>query len=305
MHSWEKRVALLIVSFLFLMAAFYSQQVRLDLKMDEARRWDYRLAETTYLPPNEVLQVLSLGYKAFLADMIFMQANNHFATHLSFDRKYVWLDNYVGAIIGYCRNSKGVRVPIPPELCDGSDGTEWVDGLFPFNPRVYLWASQVVKYAQLITDDIVDKSIYFGKTGIHYCPDSWELYYDVGFNLFFEYRGLDEETKQLKKKEALDYFSLATTLPNSRVGTHFATGTMWTRGSKEQALKQFYSTYYHSSEQDRSEMRNLARTYGHSRLADTLEAEEKSWKEDFPYISIHLYQLLGPRLDSKAGFQKE
>ena len=301
MQSPTVRTTLLVVAFAFIMACFWTQKLKLDQRLLVAQYQDFRMAETTYLPPNEVLKVLAMGYEAFAADMVFMQANAYFANHLMYDRKYEWLDNYIGAITGYCRDRFGRRLALVPEVCESSGEGEWIGGLFPFNPRVYLWASQVIKFAPLLTDPIIDKSIYYGRSGIHYCPDIWELYFDVGFNLYFEYRDKPDHVRASQKREAMDYFSLAANLPGSDVDPNFVTGTLWNKDETERAIQQVYLTYYHATDRQRKEMRSRIRVYGEEQLANLFEAEEKAWQAEFPYLPQNLYHVLGrPRVALKS-----
>jgi hypothetical protein len=316
MESSGKRVALLLVSFCFMVAAFGTQKLRLDQKLTKAREVDLRAAETTYMPPNEVVRFLSMGYEPFASDMAFMAANNYFATHLSFDRKYEWLDTYVDSIIGYCRDRFGRKLLLPPDECEprcksDENCTEegavcdagicqtdmerhWVDGVFPFNPRVFLWAAQVIKFAPILSNEIIDRSIYYGRTGIYFCPDNWELYFDVGFNLYFEYRDkTPEETRALRMK-GLDYLSLASVLPNSSVDPNFVAGNLWDKEETERAIQQIYQTYYHASDRQREEIRTRARAYGEKELANRFEDEETRWQEQFGYIPQPLFHVVGP-----------
>ncbi len=295
MRDPQKRITILVLAFAVLMACFVAQVMRQEQKFLVAKTKDFRLAETTYLPPNEVLKVLALGYDPFVADMVFMQANSYFATHLMYDRKYAWLDNYLGAMVGYCRDRFGRRMSLIPDECDENPDTEWIPGLFPFNPRVYLWASQVIKFAPYLRDSIIDKSIYYGKTGIHYCPDNWEIYFDVGFNLYFEYRDLPLEEKEALKREALNYFSVASNLPNSSIDPNFVAGTLWSKEETERAITQVYMTYYHASERQKKEMRTRVRAYGEGELADLFERDETAWQEQFPYLPQSLFHVVGIR----------
>jgi len=280
-----------------------------------------------------------MGYAPFIADLVFMAANSYFATHLSFDRKYAWLHTYVDAIIGYCEGPGGEKVLLPPPSCEtpcrtaadcpgnntcfrpveedlrgadregwclGDDSNHWVDGIFPFNPRVYLWASQVIKFAPLLTDGIIDRSVYYGRTGIHFCPDNWELYFDVGFNLYFEYRDKTPEEKQALRKEGLDYLSVASLLPNSSVDPNFVAGTLWSKEETERAMRQIYLTYYHATDRQRKEIRSRVRVYGQRELADLFEQDEKTWQEQFSFIPQSLFHLVAapvvpvPSLSSEA-----
>jgi hypothetical protein len=293
MESPRKRLALVIGAFVFLMAAFGTQVLRLDIQFLEARDVDLRKAETTYMPPNEMVRVLSLGYEPLVSDFVFMSANNYFAGHLSFDRQYQWLHTYVDAIIGYCRGPDSTKLMLPPDECIAVDENNWIAGVFPFNPRVYLWASQVIKFSPLLTDDIIDRSIYYGKTGIHFCPDIWELYFDVGFNLYFEYRSKSPAEKKQLAEQGLDYLSIAALLPGSAVDPNFVSGTLWNKEENERAIQHLYLTYYHATDRQRKELRTRARFYGKQELADLFEASENRWKEQFRYLPANLFHVLG------------
>lgn len=291
MESAHIRVTLLIGSFAFLMACFCAQVLKLEQKFLEAREKDFRLAETIYMPPNEMARVISLGYEPFAADMVFMSANSYFTTHLIYDRRYQWLDTYLDAVIGYCRDERGMRQWLSPDQCEEA-GNTWVKGMFPFNPRVFLWASQVIKFAPMLTDEIIDRSVYYGKTGIHFCPDDWKLYYDVGFNLYFEYREKSDEERQALRKEALEYFSLASLLPDSSVDPNFVAGVMFGKDESERAIRHVYQTYYHATDRQKKEIRSRVKVYGQQELADLLEDEERRWKEQYRYIPQGLYHVI-------------
>lgn len=293
----NRRIAFLLLAFVFILSAFATQYLTLERKFSRSRDTDFRRAETTYMPPNEMTRVFSLGYEPFVADLVLMAANAYFANHLSFDRKYRWLDNYLDSIIGYCRDRLGHRVFLPPSECEEQDGHRWVDGVFPFNPRVYLWASQVVKFAPLLTNEVIDKSIYYGKTGIHFCPDNWELYFDVGFNLYFEYRDKSQEERRILHLEGLSYMAVASVLPGSSVDPNFVAGNLWSKEETERAMQQVYMTYYHGTDAQRKEMRTRVRAYGERELADLFEAEEKNWQEQYPYIPRSLFHIISTRYE--------
>ena len=300
MQSRETRISLLIVSFIILMVCFLSQKIRLDQKFLAAQNKDFRIADAVFLPPNQVLSAMTLGYDAFAADLIFMEANSYFMNHLTHDRQYKWLDNYLAALMGYCSDEGGHRWRLPPEDCQGQ-GFAWLDGVFPFNPRVYLWASQVVKFGHSLTDEVVDLSVYYGKTGIYYCPDAWELYLDVGFNLYFEYKS--RENQEVRKREALDsYFAVAASLPGSQVDPNFLATMYWNRGEAELAIRQTYLTYYKATQRQRAELRTRLQGFDREDLAQQYEAEEQAWKSCFPYVPDPLLHTLGrPAIPGDGG----
>lgn len=294
MESSRTRIIILVAGFLFLGACFLTQYMHLEIKFSKSMFEKLGIADTVYLPPNEVLRFTVLAYEPFASDMVFMSAHNYFTTHLVFDRKYQWLDRYVDAIVGYCRGKHHERLLLPPQECK-NNGAEWVDGLFPFNPRVYLWASQVVKYVQLLTNDVIDKSVYFGKTGIHFCPDSWELYFDVGFNLYFEYKNKTPQEFETLRAQGLEYIAIAAQLPGSEVDPNFVSGVLWNKEQTKRALQELYMSYYNATDIQRKEIRSRVKFYGEKELAKEWEKEEQEWKNDFPYFPQQMYHLIGPK----------
>ncbi|MBM4389202.1 MAG: hypothetical protein FJ088_15795, partial [Deltaproteobacteria bacterium] len=151
----EKRATFAALTIVFLFACFFTRAARLNVKyaalnpVRDAEVWkrisegssspeideilrsgSLHHAETLYLPPPAVLKILSMGYLENLADLLFVRAHSYFLTHFFSDRIFNWLDLYVDRIIS----------------------------LDPNNPRVYLWAAQVVKYGQIIDNNIIVKA---------------------------------------------------------------------------------------------------------------------------------------------------
>jgi hypothetical protein len=292
--SRKARLALLLGSTLLLLAVFGTQKIRQDLLFQRALSTDTRLAETSYLPPNEVLRFLALGHEPFFADMIFSYAQQYFFTHLVADRQYRWMDNYMDAIVGYCRGGDGLRRAVAKPRCEGAEG-QWVEGLFPFNPRVYTWVSQILKFVPRMSNGIVDQAVYYGENGTTFCPDSWNIYFDLGFNLYYEYQGLTDAQRLANKKRGLDFMTRAAQMPGAEIDPNFVVHKMWEKESLADAVRMAYLTYYTGDETQREDIRKRLTAYGEPGLATALENEEKRWKEEFPFLPLRFYQTLGPR----------
>lgn len=276
---------------MLLLAIAGTQILRLEIRMDRKMADDSRLAETSYMPPNQVLRFTSIGYEPFMADMVFISAQQYFFTHLTTDRQFNWLAVYTDAMVGYCRGADGERIEAPPSKCIGDD-RGWVDGLFPFNPKIYTWATEIVKFVPRLTMGIVDKAINYGLTGIEFCPDSWEIYFELGFNLFHEHHGIAMEERELRSAQGLEYITLASKLPGAQVNPNFVAGHLWKRHDADGALETVYRTYFQSTPFERDQIRRRLEARGMPELAQSFASEEELWQENFRFVTHTFHHQL-------------
>jgi len=287
-----------------LVAIFGTQALRLEIRLDRKKSSDLNLAETSYMPPNQVMRFASLGYEPFIADMVFINAQQYFFNHLITDRKFAWLAIYTDAIVGYCRAADGDRLEIPPSKCSGED-RGWVKGLFPFNPKLYTWATEIVKFVPRLTMDTVDKAIYYGQTGVEFCPDSWEIYFELGFNEFFEHHGIPMEERKARAARGLEHISIASKLPGARVNPNFVVGHLWNRAESVQALDMVYRTYYHANIRERSEVRERLAAWKMEELAGHFSAEEERWQLRYPFLTPSFFHQLDDYADVALNKQED
>jgi hypothetical protein len=303
LESRYNRMALLVGSFLVLAAVFGTQALRQEISLDRKLNRDYRLAETSFMPPNQVLRFASLGYEPFVADMVFVNAQQYFFNHLISDRKFSWLSIYTDAIVGYCRSVDGERMAVPPSECVG-ETLGWVKGLFPFNPKFYSWSTEIVKFVPRLTMDIVDKAIYFGRTGIEFCPDSWEIYYELGFNQFFEHHNITMDERVERSERGLEYITIASKLPGARVNPNFVVGHLWKRADSEGALEAVYRTYYHATTKERAEVRERLEVREMEELARHFSAEEERWQQSYPFVALRFFHQIDDHLDVTSSVKE-
>ncbi|MFH1531946.1 MAG: hypothetical protein ABIK09_14565 [Pseudomonadota bacterium] len=303
LESRYNRIALLAGSFLVLAAIFGTQALRLELRMDRKMAKDFRLAETSYMPPNQVLRFASLGYEPFVADMVFINAQQYFFNHLIADRKFDWLSIYTDAIVGYCRAADGDRRSVPPSECSGED-RGWVKGLFPFNPKLYTWATEIVKFVPRLTMDTVDRAIAYGRTGVEFCPDSWEIYFELGFNEFFEHHGISMEEREERVARGLEHISIASKLPGARVNPNFVAGHLWKRAEAGQALEMVYRTYYHANIRERGEVRERLTAWNMDALARHFAGEEERRRSRYPFLTPSFFHQIDDDADLARNTQE-
>src|SRR5262249_33944472 len=64
--------------------------------------------EISYLPRTDALRLLTIGYREFWADVLWLRSINYFGEHLHTDHKYKALDRYLEAVIGLDPKFQGV-----------------------------------------------------------------------------------------------------------------------------------------------------------------------------------------------------
>ena len=261
----SRRILFLILVGSILLGALAGQDNRVKLKY---RRAEMKItmapAEVEFVPPNDTLDYLALGMPHFLADQLFIRANMYFLRHLFTDRVYGWFDRYIEAI---CH-------------------------LDPLNPSVYLFASRMVKFGQIIDNQTILKSNEYASKGIERFPDEWRFYMEIGFNLYFEYKPVDDVDSEQKRSEATRFFSTAATLPGSQIDPNFIAELYLRANSVESALALAYELYFDASETERESLRGRVALI-EKEAAEELGKIEKRWKDNFSYVPPRLAPLLG------------
>lgn len=223
-------------------------------------------AETLYLPPVIVLRFMSAGYREALADLLFVRAHSYFLSHFFSDRRFIWLTNYYDAITG----------------------------LDPDNPKVYLWAAQVVKLGQMIDDNAIALANGFLGDGLERFPRDWQMHLDLGFNLYFEFKGSSEEEKSLAKLRARDHFATAAGLPGSNIDPNFV-AELFQRGQEDGlAVAYALQKYYEATPDQRNQLLRRISTLSDT-LADGIRFEEERWRQDYSHLPVALFALLDDR----------
>ncbi len=109
--------------------------------------------ENVYAPPAVFLEIVSLGYRRALADVLWFRTVDYFGRHYNTDRTYTWLAHMLDRI------------------------TE----LDPTALHVYRFAAFILPWEASAVDD----SIALLEKGVRNLPDQWELQYYLGFNQYF------------------------------------------------------------------------------------------------------------------------
>lgn len=226
-------------------------------------------AETLYLPPVLVLKVLSAGHQPALADLLFVRAHAWFLSHFFSDRRFVWLTNYYDAITG----------------------------LDPDNPKIYTWAAQVIKLGQIIDDDIINKANGFLSDGLQRYPLDWQMHLDLGFNLYFEFKGSTPEEKSIARLKARDHFATAAGLPGAVIDPNFVAELFQRDQEDGMAIAYALQKYYEATEDQRNQLLRRISVLSDA-LADGIRQEERRWRSNAGYLPIALFAILDRRPDS-------
>ena len=266
-----RRIALLIAISLLVLGVLGTRTSRLDLRYDHAHMERVANPETFFIPPPVALKVLSLGHQTFMADLLFLRANLYFVDHLFGDRIFNWLDTYVKTMVA----------------------------LDPNYERVYEWAVQSVKYGQMVSNKVIEKSNDYARMAIKRFPDDWRFYFDIGFNYFIEWHAKTPAEHQKMRKKALPYFSIAAALPGSQLDPNFVTSLYLEGDDVEMALCHAYMRYWEASPRERRSLRARITRYESQAAAHRLSEMEHAWKSSFPYMNEGLFELVG-KLKTRA-----
>ncbi len=253
------------------MIAMTSGTMSGDRALEYSTIGDPGAAETLYLPPVLVLTILSAGNRSALADLLFVRAHSYFLSHFFSDRRFTWLGNYYDAITG----------------------------LDPDNPRIYLWAAQAVKLGQMIDDETVGIANRFLEDGIARFPRDWQMHLDLGFNLYFEFRGKNDEEKSLARLRARDHFATAAGLPGSNIDPNFV-AELFQRGHDDGlAVAYAMQKYYEATEDQRNQLLRRISTLSDT-IAEGIRLEESRWRQHYSHIPVALFALIDDRGEETA-----
>jgi len=251
--------------------------------------------DIVYLPPPSVLKMSSLGYGPTWGDMLFVRTHAYYLRHMYGDQIFRWLETYSDAVIN----------------------------LDPDNREIYYWASQVVRYGQTVSEEIIARSNQFAEKGLERFPDDARLYAHVGFNLYFELRPMLLDREQVLRdkidatsdpaerdraldemngirrqrieleEQALVHYTTAAMLPHSTVDPVFLFDLYIKQDQTEAAVHIARSLYFDVSPQNRAQLLERLKIAGRDTEASELQQAEEMYKEEMPFISPELYRMVG------------
>jgi tetratricopeptide (TPR) repeat protein len=139
--------------------------------LERQRPQAVRAAELSYLPRGDYLKVAVLGYRQLAADLIWLQAVQHFGKRTQSAEGYRWAYHAV-------------------------------DVLTDLDPK-FSFAYQAAGAILGVVAEQVDESVAILKKGIAHNPTVWELPFFLGYNYYYELHDSAEAAKYFRAASAL------------------------------------------------------------------------------------------------------
>lgn len=270
--SAVSRAAIGVMTFATLVSLALRSQGEIEL---ERADWPPR-EEILLLPQKDALKLMALGYREFVADLVWLRAIAYFGEHLQTDRKYRWLDRYLETIIHLDPRFKGV----------------------------YRYAGAITMYnLRIITKEAVRASIHYLEKGYRQFPKEWEFPFMICSNYLFEMPRFarDAAEKQRFQEIGAEYCREASVLPGALHYLPAMTGGVLSRLGKRQLAERHFRELILRTE-DPKLRQQLEKRYAalvSEQAAKRLERDAaaffESHRRSYPYLSPDLFFLLGPR----------
>ncbi|MDX2021297.1 MAG: hypothetical protein SF187_13740 [Deltaproteobacteria bacterium] len=184
-------------------------------------------ADILYLPPAKALKVASLGHHELLADLLAARANIYFGDQVEKKGQHRWLAWYLNAVVE----------------------------LDPYFEPLYRRGAVMLMYStSKVTFENVEAATTLLRRGLKIFPGSWELYFQLGFNLYYEMPGVvpaDDKRIPGWKKEGIEALRHATLF--DEVPPWYPTlvaGMLSKQGEREMAIKHLEQTYAATSDEE-------------------------------------------------------
>lgn len=229
-----------------------------------------------YLPPKDYLVLGALGYRAALADLIWMKALVYYGEELGHRGNVRHLYRYADAMLA----------------------------LDPDFKKVYRWvASSAIYRTGTVTVADAQAAISYLERGTRRFPDDGELAWDLGANYTYELAPMlaSAEEREAARRKGLDYLEAAVLRNAGPPWLVLQTaGQLRALGRNEQAIRHLEDVYAvssdanlkHQIEGQLSRLRSATYAEAFRRSNEELEADRL---RDYPYLETTLYLLVGPR----------
>lgn len=238
-------------------------------------------ADTRYLPPSEAIRLASLGHRELAADLLAARTNIYFGSQMETKGEQQWLEWYLNAV-----------VDLDPR----------------FEP-IYSRGAAMLTYStkELKPDKVLSAVALLGR-GIEAYPDSWDLYFQLGFNLYYELPQLapkDPRVDGWKRQgvEALRKAALFSDVPSWLPS--LVAKMLTEEGEQEMAIKHLERVYAATSDEEARQQiqAKLLRLMG-AQYARRFEARAKHLERvvqtRYPYAPEAFSLLVGRRLSPYA-----
>lgn len=229
-----------------------------------------------HLPRKEVLRLLSLGYREFAADLVWLRTIAYFGEHLHTDRKYRWLDHYLETVLH----------------------------LDPRFREAYRYAGTVTMYnLRRITREAVLASNRYLEKGYRQFPTYWELPFMLCANYLFELPRFAHDAAERRRLQEIgaEYCREASLLPGAMQYLPSMAGGVLSRLGKRQLAERHFRELILRTE-DPKVRKQLEERYAAlvseqaaRQIQEEADAFFRAHRESFPYVSPDLFVHLGAR----------
>ncbi|MDH5671678.1 MAG: hypothetical protein OEZ06_05975 [Myxococcales bacterium] len=272
------RQAFVVVA-IVLLAAPLLQKTRLAGQNHFGRAQRYE--DIYYLPPPDWLDVLSLGHREALADLLWLRALIYFGDEVVNRGGLHNLHNYADAILE----------------------------LDPFFRRVYTWVSAASLYRPLAnTAADARQAIAYLERSTRYFPDDGELAWELGASYVYELVPLLDDPAEIReaRRKGQEHLELAALRGAGPPWLALSNSTQLGRlGMRQRQIDHLQEIYGQISDPQLKKQVEAAlaslvsRQHAETmrRAHDELELERKA---NFPFLSLALYLLVGKRFDPQS-----
>lgn len=234
-----------------------------------------RYEDVYYLPPDNWLQLFSLGYREAAADLIWMRSLVYFGEELSHRGPVENLYHYADAMLA----------------------------LDPYFMKVYSWAASCALYRTgEITVKDARRAIAYLERGVALFPDDGELAWTLGANYLYELSPMlkTAEEKEEARRKAVEHLAVAVRRGAGPAWLVLSTATELGRlGQREQEISHLEEVYGQLTDPEvkrqvslrLERLRNSTFVEALNRTYEELDAEQR---RSFPYVDRGLFLLLRP-----------
>ena len=256
----------------------HSSRMRAMTDYVDAQRYE----DLYYLPPPAWLQVMSLGHREALADVVWMKGLIYVGDEFREEGEMQNVFRYADAMIT----------------------------LDPDFRRAYEWTGVAGLYRPTdSTREDIETTVEFLRRGVERFPNDGELKWDLGTTLMYELaRHLEGEEKEVVRREATEQMVAAARLGAGPPYLALTNATQLLRqGELDTAIRHLEEMYplIDNEETQAAIVAELGRLRGAAE-AEAVQANRESfaneWLSAFPWVPSALYVHLGPRPVVPLGY---
>ncbi len=238
-------------------------------------------ADTRYLPPSEALRVASLGHHELAADLVAARTNIYFGEQMETKGPQLWLKWYLNTVVD----------------------------LDPHFEPIYLRGASMLTYGMgEVRGDNIVAATQLLRRGLEAFPNSWDLYFQLGFNLYFELPQFLKGDERIAgwRKEGIEMLRKATLFDDAPPWmANLVAGMLTKDGHQELAIKHLEQIYAVTSDPEaraniEGKMNQLQGEHYAATFAKRAKRLERVVQTRFPYAPEAFSLLVGQRFEPYA-----